>query len=83
MASAREVYLWHVQEGHYGQTALNGLAFAWCARSPAALHLGNVTALCLVDERATLQQRQAIEELLTNPTVRPFAACSGPSANAS
>jgi hypothetical protein len=65
-------YLWHVQEGHYGQTALNGLAFAWCARSPAALHLGNVTALCLVDERATLQQRHAIEELLTNPTVMPF-----------
>jgi hypothetical protein len=67
-------YLWHVQEGGYGQVVLNGLSFAWCARSPAALHLGNITSLYLIDERATPEQRQALEELLTtNPTVMPFS----------
>ena len=63
-----------MQEGGYGQVALNGLNFAWCGRSPGPLHLGNVTSLYLVDERATPEQRLAIEELLTtNPTVMPFS----------
>jgi hypothetical protein len=67
-------YLWHVQEGTYGQVTLNGLNFAWYAHSPGPLHLGNVTSLYLVDERATPAQRQAIEELLTtDPTVMPFS----------
>jgi hypothetical protein len=67
-------YLWHVQEGGYGQVGLNDLNFAWCARSPAALHLGNVTSLYLVDERATPAQRRALEELLTtDPTAMPFS----------
>ena len=45
-----------------------------CGRSPGPLHLGNVTSLYLVDERATPEQRQAIAELLTtNPTVMPFS----------
>src|SRR2546425_329242 len=67
-------YLWHVQEGTYEQVALHGLNFAWYAHSPGPLHLGNLTSLYLVDERATPAQRQAIEALLTtNPTVLPFS----------
>jgi hypothetical protein len=67
-------YLWHVQEGAYGSVTLNGLNVAWCGHSPGPLHLGNVTSLYLVDERATPAQREAIEELLTaNPTVMPFS----------
>jgi len=54
--------------------ALQGLTFAWFAHSPGPLHLGNLTSLYCVDERATPAQRQAIEELLTtNPTVMPFS----------
>jgi len=67
-------YFWHVQDGTYGHVALHGLTFAWLAHSPGPLHLGNLTSLYLVDERATPAQRQAIEELLTtNPTVMPFS----------
>src|ERR671923_939455 len=63
-------YLWHVQEGVYGQVTLHGLNFAMYGRSPGPVHLGNLTTLYFVDERATPDQRQAIEELLiTNPTV--------------
>lgn len=66
-------YLWHVQEGSYGQVRLDGLNFSWCARSPGPLHLGNVTSLYLMDERANPQQRQALEDMLTqNPEVMPF-----------
>ena len=67
-------YLWHVQEGVYGQVTLHGLNFAMYGRSPGPVHLGNLTTLYFVDERATPDQRQAIEELLiTNPTVMPFS----------
>lgn len=66
-------YLWHVQEGAYGQIPLDGLNFAWYAHSPGPLHLGDLTSLVLVDERANAQQRQALEEMLTkNPDVMPF-----------
>ncbi len=66
-------YVWHVEEGAYGQAPLAGLNFAWLAHSPEALHLGNVTSLFLVDEQANAEQRQALEEMLTkNPEVVPF-----------
>lgn len=67
--------LWHVQEGAYGQVHLDGLNFAWLFHSPGPLHLGNITSLFLVDERANARQRQALEEMLTkNPDVMPFGS---------
>lgn len=66
--------LWHVQAGTYGQVHLDGLNFAWLLHSPGPLHLGNITSLFLVDERANARQRQALEEMLTkNPDVLPFS----------
>jgi hypothetical protein len=66
-------YLWHVQEGVYGQVPLNELNFSWCAHSPGPLHLGNVTSVYFIDERANAQQRQTLEEMLTrNPEIMPF-----------
>jgi hypothetical protein len=65
--------LWHVQEGVYGQVPLNELNFSWCAHSPGPLHLGNVTSVYFIDERANTQQRQTLEEMLTgNPEIMPF-----------
>jgi len=67
-------YFWHVEEGTYGQVDLHGLNFAWYVHSPGPIHLGHITSLVLVDERATASQRHALEELLTqNPNVMPFA----------
>lgn len=66
-------YLWHIQEGFYGQVRLDGLNCALFSHSPQAIHLGNLTLLWLVDERANAQQRPAFEEMLTqNPDVLPF-----------
>src|SRR5215475_1104440 len=66
-------YLWHMEEGAYAQVRLDQLNFSWCAHSPGPLHLGNVTALYLMDARADAHQRRALEDMLTkNPDVMPF-----------
>ncbi len=57
------VYVWDIRKGRYGETPLDGLRFAWAAHSPGPLHEGNVTAVLLVDEDATLEQRTALEAL--------------------
>ena len=64
-------YLWHVEQGHYGGVQLDGLSFGMYGRSPAAVHLGNLTELFLVDDRADTRQREAIEALMR--TIPPFS----------
>jgi hypothetical protein len=63
--------VWHIDEGHYGGVKLDGLRIGLSAMSPAALHLGNVTLIILVDERADAPQRHAIETLV--PSIPPFS----------
>jgi len=63
--------IWHIEQGHYRGVQLDGLRLGGFAHSPAALHLGNVTLLVLVDERADAQQRAAIEAMF--PTTPPFS----------
>ena len=57
------VYVFSVKEGSYGEEPLDGLNFAWGAHSPGPVHEGNVTAVLLVDDRATSAQRDALESL--------------------
>jgi hypothetical protein len=63
--------VWQIDQGHYGGVKLDGLRIGLSAHSPAALHLGNVTLVMLVDERADARQRQAIEAMV--PAVTPFS----------
>jgi hypothetical protein len=63
--------MWHIEQGHYGGVKLDGLRIGLSAQSPAAIHLGNVTLVILVDERADARQRQAIEVMV--PTTPPFS----------
>lgn len=66
-------YLWRIEDGFYGPVRLDGLNCAWYGHSPQALHLGNLTSLYLLDERGTVQQRQALEDLLVhNGEAMPF-----------
>jgi hypothetical protein len=51
---------WRITKGNYGSVSLDGLAFGFIAHWPAAIHLGNGTALHLFDERANPQQRDAL-----------------------
>jgi hypothetical protein len=57
------VYLWAIHQGQYGETSLGGLVFAWAAHSPGPLHEGDVTAVLLVDEKSTPEQRAALKAL--------------------
>lgn len=67
---------WHVTEGLYGQTRLEGLTFALFAAWPGALHEGNGEALLLVDERADQAQRRAIDTLLSGHAGGPWSVIS-------
>jgi len=57
-------WVWHVEEGNFGDVALDGLTWTVTADWPAAIHEGGGRAVCLYDERADDAQRQAIEELV-------------------
>lgn len=58
------VYLWQVDSGHYDGVELDGLVISEVSKFPEAIHLGNGTSVYLVDERATEDQRQAIESMV-------------------
>jgi hypothetical protein len=66
------VYLWALSDGRYGDMSLAGLSFAWAAHSPGPLHEGNLTAVWLVDEQASPDQRAALEALFAGPSGLPF-----------
>jgi hypothetical protein len=57
------MYTWIVEEGRYGDTALDGLKFGWGGYSPGPMHEGHGTAVVMIDEAASAKQRGAIEAL--------------------
>lgn len=59
-------YVWTVDQGHYGDTSLDGVRFAMFFHSPAAIHLGDLTSAAVVDQSASPQQRQALEAMFRN-----------------
>lgn len=54
-----------IQEGNYGQVNLGGLGIAGIISAPGSPFMGNITATFYVDERATPEQRQALETILS------------------
>ena len=66
-------YAFHINEGRYGDTKLDGLTVGWYGHSPAALHLGNVTAYILMDEAASPHQREALVRILGGELGGPFS----------
>ena len=65
-------WTWHVEDGVYGTTRLDGLSFSVYANWPGAIHEGNGEALLLIDERADAAQRAAIETLLAGKVGGPW-----------
>jgi hypothetical protein len=52
-----------VERGFYGKTPLDGLRFGIVAEWPGAIHLGQGRFQTIVDERATREQRAALEAI--------------------
>ena len=66
-------YVWHITHGMFESTALEGISFSWMIHSPGPLHEGNVTSIHIIDEKATPQQRKAIQQLMGGKEGVPWA----------
>lgn len=62
--TCRAVVGWRVDEGHFGDTRLDGLSAATLYSWPGAVHQGNGTMQVIVDERADADQRAALVSIL-------------------
>lgn len=62
-----------IDQGKYGDTALDGLKIGAIFKWPGAIHEGNGEALAFVDERASEEQREALLKIMTGQDTDPFA----------
>jgi len=60
-----------IDKGHFGKTRLDGLRFGGLFAWPGPIHLGNGTAMPVIDERADKDQRAAIEAILHGKETDP------------
>ena len=65
-------WTWHVDNGSFNDTKLDGLNFSVYVNWPAAIHEGNGEALILIDENASDDQRAAIERLVEGKIGGPW-----------
>ena len=62
-----------IDEGHHGDTRLDGLRIATIYKWPGAVHEGNGEMLAFVDVRADEAQRAALLKIITGQDTDPFA----------
>ena len=62
-----------IDEGHYGQTRLDGLRIAAIFKWPGPIHEGNGEAIAFVDIKADEKQREALLKIMTGQDTDPFA----------
>jgi len=62
-----------IDEGHHGETRLDGLHIAAIFKWPGAIHEGNGEVVAFVDERADEAQRDALLRIITGQDTDPFA----------
>ena len=62
-----------IDEGHHGDTRLDGLNFGGVFAWPGAIHEGHGQAVPIVDERASPAQRAAILRILSGQDTEPGA----------
>ena len=62
-----------IDEGHHGETRLDGLKIAALFKWPGPIHEGHGEALAFVDERADEAQRGALLKIMTGQDTDPFA----------
>ncbi|MEO6331496.1 MAG: DUF1326 domain-containing protein [Gemmatimonadaceae bacterium] len=65
-------WIWHVEDGAFGDIRLDGLTFSVFVNWPGAIHEGNGEGVILIDERANATQRAAIEELVGGKVGGPW-----------
>lgn len=71
--SCRAMMTMRIDEGHYGDTKLDGLFAAAIFKWPGPIHEGNGERQLVIDERATPEQRAALEAIMTGKDTDEFA----------
>ena len=65
-------WTWHVEEGRFGDTVLDGLNFSVYADWPGAIHEGGGRAASFLDEQADDDQRRALTTLIRGDAGGPW-----------
>ncbi len=60
-----------VEQGHFGKVKLDGLRWGGLFSWPGPIHLGNGTAMLVIDPTATAEQRAAIETVASGQETEP------------
>jgi hypothetical protein len=58
------VYAGKIRSGNCGGTELDGVSFVWATRWPGAIHEGGGTTKIWIDEKASSDQRKALDGIL-------------------
>ena len=66
-----------VEKGSYGAVGLDGLGFIVLGYTPEAMGKGNWSVGLITDERASVEQREAITAIASGAAGGPMAALSG------
>jgi hypothetical protein len=66
-----------IEHGTYGSVTLDGLGFIVLGLTPEAMGKGNWSVGLIADERATVEQRDAITAIASGAAGGPMAALSG------
>jgi hypothetical protein len=61
-----------ISEGHFGETSLDGVRFAWVLHWPGPVHEGNGTRMLVLDEGTTAEQRAALTAMTNGTEGHPF-----------
>jgi hypothetical protein len=66
-------FVFHIDQGRYGNVALDGLNFAVVGHAPTMMSQGNWSVGVILDERATADQQQAITAIASGQAGGPMA----------
>jgi len=62
-----------IEQGHHGNTKLDGLRFAGVFSWPGAIHEGHGEAVVIIDERSNSAQREALLRIISGRDTEPGA----------
>lgn len=63
----------HIDKGHHGDVALDGMNMAMVAKWPGPIHMGEGRMQLIIDDRATPEQRAAMEKILRGEDTEDMA----------
>ena len=63
----------HIEKGFYGEVSLEGLSAGMLAKWPGPIHECNGERLIIIDDQATIEQRNALEKIITGEDTEELA----------